>query len=316
MKSRHITATLLFMLLTSGIFPYRAVAEEHICGAIDRDAINAQGSAYILAYMRRHAEHPDALPLARDSLARLDYAIASLRNWWSIQKELTNDQPEAFYILTRQIAVMCDSTTYVLIYAGRVTSERLGIRGNSYCNIYYMLNHREAFKWRLSWKMLVRANHFALYTKEKQTRLYGKHEDMKRYFESPRSNPCRKEIAPGYALETFRSDSSRLGGDFSLLCRMGGDIAAMAQILGTIQGQEKIADGGRQIGTIARKLLEASNNMNAHITTHSYPLAVREQDPDFEGDPFAVFQAYQRQAEEAAGIAQAALDAVGRKQGR
>ena len=110
--------------------------------------------------------------------------------------------------------------------------------------------------------------------------------------------------------------SSRLQRERYLLCRMADDVATVSRVLDLIQGEERIPNNTRQIRITAQTLKDFSASLRKRLNAHSFPLAVREQDPDFEGDPFAVFQAYQRQAQEAAGIAQAALDAVRRKQGR
>lgn len=264
--------------------------------------------------MRKYAKNSKELPLAQDSLARMDYVLASMRNWLSIQKALSNEQPEAFYIVTRQFADMSDWIPYFSFQTSRVAVERLGIHGDPFCDTCHIIYHHLSKKWKLLWLMVKRSNQFYLYTVNKQTRLHGQQEDMKKYFESSKVNPCRKEIVRGYVTETLNTDFTRLGIEFSLLCRMGTDIIAMRRILNLIQGKERMRKRERQIAIIARKLLRASEKMIVHINTKSYPLAVRESDPAFEGDPFAVFQAYQRQAEQAAHVARAALEGVRRAQ--
>ena len=95
-----------------------------------------------------------------------------------------------------------------------------------------------------------------------------------------------------------------------LLCRMAKDLETAVTVLTLLEKEKDTPERATAIALAAQAVKDFACLLRKRLNTASYPLAVREKDPSFTGDPFAVFQGYQRQAEAAGLAADRALSAL------
>lgn len=300
------------LLSTLTILP---LLSAHIAIAADEkdkhDALHIN-NLQLFNHIQSHSVNMGMLRYREDIIALLTYSITSIEIFSYLFKQIALEQQKSI-LLARKSFMISDQ---------HITP----IKCIMYCTSPYK-TEKDRLNYKIMYRMIesltinqntdyrTQTNRYVLFLKTMMaddSSYMKKNPEACDLYYSTISSPCD---SLGFSYKKGASkhyNSSRLQRERYLLCRMASDIAALSRILELMQGEERIPNNAKQIRITAKTLKDCAADLLKRLNAHSYPLAVRESDPAFEGDPFAVFQAYQRQAEAAERSARAALEALPR----